>query len=125
MIGAIAAAGFLGAAARYALGLAWPTGGGASFPWTTLFINLSGSLLLGLLLGYAGRMRIPEWCKEAAGTGFLGAYTTFGAFNTELLELVQHDAFASAVAYAFASAAVGWLLARAGLRLGSGGGLSS
>jgi CrcB protein len=116
---AVAAFGFLGAAARYALGQWIPDGGGASFPWATLFINLSGSFLLGLLLGTAARRPLPDWWREGAGTGFLGAYTTFSAFNAQLAELIRHQAYGEAALYAAASGLAGWKLAALGWRLGS------
>lgn len=123
---AIFIAGFLGASARYGLGLLWPagTGGGAglsaAMPWTTLAINLSGSLLLGLLIGGAAAGgRWPEWAREAAGTGFLGAYTTFSAFQAELWQLLSHNHFATAAAYMLLSGVGGWLLALTGLTLGN------
>ncbi len=118
---AIAVAGFLGAVSRYGLTLALPDGGGASFPWATLVINLGGSLLLGLLFGLVSRKLVSAWWKEAAGTGFLGAFTTFSAFNAQLGELVRHHAYGSAAAYALASGLFGWLLAALGLSVGRGG----
>ncbi|REK67096.1 MAG: fluoride efflux transporter CrcB [Cohnella sp.] len=117
---AVAIAGFLGAVSRYGVTLLLPDGGGASFPWATLAINLSGSLLLGWLSGLAQRKLVSPWWKEALGTGFLGAYTTFSAFNAQLWELVRHGAFVSALLYAAASGLLGWLFAAAGLKLGWG-----
>ncbi|MBB6671111.1 fluoride efflux transporter FluC [Cohnella nanjingensis] len=117
---AVAVAGFFGAAARYGLTLLLPDGGGAGWPWATLFINLSGSFLLGLLLGYAMRRPLAAWLREAAGTGFLGAFTTFSAFNAQLWGMVQHQAYLSAAVYAAASGLVGWGLAALGLSWGRG-----
>lgn len=114
----VAAAGFLGAAARYGIGFLLPDGGGTGMPWATLFVNLSGSLLLGLLIGRAARRPMPEWLREAAGTGFLGAYTTFSAFNAQLAGLVRHDAYGAAALYVLLSGGAGWLLAAAGLAWG-------
>lgn len=116
---AVAIAGFAGAVSRYSIGLAFPDGGESSFPWATLVINLSGSLLLGLLFGLASRRKLPPWFKEAAGTGFLGAFTTFSAFNGQLWLLCKHHAYGSAAAYALISGVGGWLLAAAGVKLGS------
>ncbi|WP_027084177.1 fluoride efflux transporter FluC [Cohnella panacarvi] len=115
---AVAIAGFAGAVSRYGIGLAFPDNGGAGFPWATLFINLAGSLLLGLLFGLASRGKLPQWFKEAAGTGFLGAFTTFSAFNGQLWLLWENHAYGFALAYALASGAVGWALAAAGLAWG-------
>lgn len=116
----IAGAGFLGAVARFGVGALIPTGDGSSMPWATLLVNLSGSLLLGLLTGTAMRRPLPLWLREAAGTGFLGAYTTFSAFNSELVELVRHGSAGTAAAYVLLSGGAGWLLAWGGLSWGRG-----
>ncbi len=114
----IAFGGFLGAIARYEIGLLYPQSAGSAFPWSTLFINLSGSLLLGYLFGWLARRHIPAWLGEAVGTGFLGSFTTFSAFNGQLWQLCQSGAYLSATAYFILSAVGGWLLAIAGLAWG-------
>jgi CrcB protein len=116
----IAIAGFLGAVTRYEIGLLFPQSTDAAFPLATLFINLSGSLLLGYLFGFISRFRLPDWFVEVAGTGFLGSFTTFSTFNGQLWQLVQHQAYLSAAAYMLLSAFGGWLLAAAGLTSGRG-----
>jgi CrcB protein len=117
----IAIAGFLGAVTRYELGWVFPQGNETAFPWATLAVNLSGSLLLGLLFGWASRAMLPAWLVETAGTGFLGTYTTFSAFNGQLLQLLRHEAILTAALYAALSGIVGWKLAQAGLAWGKGG----
>ncbi|MCD9024262.1 fluoride efflux transporter FluC [Cohnella silvisoli] len=116
----IAAAGFLGAVTRYEIGFLFPQGSASSFPYATLFINLSGSLLLGLLIGWLSRRSAPAWFGEVMGTGFIGSFTTFSAFNGQLWQLCQHAAYFSAAAYLLLSAVGGWLLATAGLTWGRG-----
>ena len=118
---AVAVAGFAGAVSRYGIGLAMPGGGEAAFPWATLLVNISGSLLLGILIGAAYRRRIPIWIKEALGTGFMGAFTTFSAFNGQLWLLWEHGAYGYAAVYALASGVGGWLIAAAGIAWGKGG----
>ncbi|WP_373229866.1 CrcB family protein [Cohnella sp.] len=116
----IAVAGFLGAIARYQIGYLLPQGSDASFPWATLLVNLLGSILLGYLFGLLSRKRMPAWWGEVAGTGFLGAFTTFSAFNGQLWLLYEHRAFLYAGAYVLLSAIGGWMLAAAGLNWGRG-----
>ncbi|QMV40318.1 fluoride efflux transporter FluC [Cohnella cholangitidis] len=118
----IAIAGFMGAIARYEAGYLFPQHAGpAAFPWATLIINLTGSLLLGLLTGWLARRKsAPKWLGEVIGTGFIGAYTTFSAFNAQLWQLFEQQAYGAATAYWFASAAGGWMLAAAGLGWGRG-----
>ncbi|RED65865.1 camphor resistance protein CrcB [Cohnella lupini] len=117
----IAFAGFLGAISRYGVGFLFPRADSGDFPWATLFINLSGSLLLGALAGLLIRRRAPVWFGEVAGTGFLGAFTTFSAFNGQLWQMCQQQAYAAASIYALLSMLGGWGLAAAGLAWGRRG----
>jgi fluoride exporter len=55
---------------------------GASFPWPTLIVDVAGSLLMGLLIGwltYKGNAS-QEW-RLFAANGVLGGFTTFSAFS--------------------------------------------
>jgi len=77
LLGAVALGGFTGTLLRYGLGQAVPETG---FPWTTLGINVAGSLVLGLLTGWwAGRPGFPAWLRSGLGPGLLGSFTTFSA----------------------------------------------
>jgi CrcB protein len=117
----IAIAGFLGAVTRFELGFLFPHNAGSTlFPWATLFINLSGSFLLGSLTGWLMRRNDFAWLGEVFGTGFLGSYTTFSAFNGQMWQLWEHHAYAQAMAYLLLSAVGGWLLAMVGIRWGRG-----
>jgi Integral membrane protein possibly involved in chromosome condensation len=114
----IAVFGFLGAASRYGIALWIPDGGGAAFPYATMGINLVGSFLLGALFGWCARRSIAPWWREALGTGFLGAFTTFSTFNAQLWELWRNEAYGSAAVYLLASGLGGAMLASAGLAAG-------
>lgn len=117
---AVAAAGFLGAAARYGID-GWLFAGQGSFmPWGTLAVNLIGSWLLGLLVGSSLRLGLPRWLHEAAGTGFLGAFTTFSAFSMQMFTMLGAGQFYAAMLYAILSGGAGWLLAVWGLHMGRG-----
>jgi CrcB protein len=116
----IAIAGFLGAITRYGLGLWFPQSSELTFPWVTLFINLSGSLMLGYLTGLLIRRRMSAWFGDVVGTGFLGSFTTFSTFNGQLWQLLEHQAYVTAAFYVLLSAVGGWILAIIGLRRGRG-----
>ena len=106
-IGAIA-----GTIARYRLGL-WITGlqsGVAGFPWGTLVINISGSLLLGVLMRYF--VSAPDAGRELRlmlTVGFCGAYTTFSTFSYETFALLAEGETMLALGYVAASV-VCWIL---------------
>ncbi len=74
---AVSAGGALGALARYGLQLAWPVPAGG-FPWSTLVINASGCLLIGVLMA---RVAGPQ---PFLGAGVLGGFTTFSAYAAEI-----------------------------------------
>ena len=81
--------GFLGANVRYLVGGWAAEKWGASFPYGTLLINVTGSFVLGLFLAVAtGRLALdPRW-RLFFAVGFLGAYTTFSTYTYETMQLV-------------------------------------
>lgn len=85
---AIAVAGGVGAAARFALdgfvGHKWQT----TFPWATFVINVSGSLALGLVSAAAAGVLLPQEWSLILGAGFLGGYTTFSTTSHETIRLL-------------------------------------
>src|SRR2546426_3822825 len=67
---------------------------GQTFPWGTLFVNVSGSFVIGLF----ATLTAPEgrWVVRPSGrnffmTGVCGGYTTFSAFSLQTMMLVQGD----------------------------------
>lgn len=84
---AVALGGALGSVARYALKVALGSGGG--FPWSTLGVNVLGSLFIGLLAGW-GR-EAPEALRLGLLVGVLGGFTTFSAFSLETLNLLREQ----------------------------------
>lgn len=110
-------AGAVGAPCRYLLdGLIQDRTGGA-FPWGTFVINMSGSLLLGLITGAALYHAFPNTPKIILGTGFCGAYTTFSTWTFETIRLLEEGAVREAVLNAVVSLTVGVGAAGLGLAL--------
>jgi CrcB protein len=116
--GAAAAGGVLGALARFGLGQALPHSAG-TWPWATLLVNLTGCLVLGLLIpALFARHPHSAWLRPFLGTGVLGGYTTFSTFTVDAVQLTDAGAVGTAVAYVGASVIGGVLAAVAGLVLG-------
>jgi len=110
----VAAGGALGAVARYLVASAFARAFGLGWPWGTLFINLSGCVLISLFLG-AGAGRIAESnLRYLLPIGFVGAYTTFSTYEYEILRLVQLGRAGPAVAYVLASNVLGFAAVLAG-----------
>ena len=117
---AVAIGAAAGGVSRYYLSLAVYARAGAAFPWGTLLVNVSGSLLLGFLMRYA--LATPSLSAEMRlllTTGFCGGYTTFSTFSYETAMLLEDGQYERAATYALASVIValiatacGFILAR-------------
>jgi CrcB protein len=84
----VAAGGALGALVRYLLGM-WIAGRvGPDFPWGTFIINVSGSLLIGVVLGLVSEGYLSSELRLFVAVGILGGYTTFSTFSYETVELL-------------------------------------
>lgn len=115
----VALAGGVGAVARFALDTAIRSRLGERMSWGTLAINLSGSLLLGLVVGLVGTGVLAEEWGWALGTGFLGGYTTFSAASFETVRLIQERRSGAGLLNAVGQLVAATALAGLGLWLGS------
>lgn len=107
VLAGIAGGGVVGGVARAGVLLALPTPSGG-FPWSTLLVNVSGSLALGfLLVVLVERFARRRLARAVLGTGVIGAYTTFSTFMVESLQLVRGDALVTAAGYLALSLAGG------------------
>jgi len=112
----IAAAGALGAASRHLLESFVNRHWGDAFPWGTFVVNVTGSFLLGALVGlFAHRLGVPLWVQAAATVGFLGAFTTFSTYILQIYRSTSTGHLAAAFANAFGSLAAGLLALYAGI----------
>jgi CrcB protein len=117
---AVAIGAAAGGVSRYYLSFAVQQRLGASFPWGTLLINVTGSLLLGFLMRYA--LATPSVSAEMRlllTTGFCGGYTTFSTFSFETATLLEDGLYQRAAGYMLGSVIVallatfcGFILAR-------------
>lgn len=115
---AIGVAGMLGALLRYYVGIWIPTTWIWGFPLGTLLINLAGSFCLSWFTVWSTRYAsIPSWLKTGIATGFIGSFTTFSTFSVEVLTLVQHHAWLTAIVYVLLSAWGGFFLCWSGYRI--------
>ncbi len=114
---AVAGAGALGAPARLLVDQSVSRRHGGAFPLGTFVINVTGSILLGLITGLAVYQHLGDLPKTIVGTGFCGAYTTFSTFSYETIKLAEEGAIGTAVRYAASSLAIGLVAAGVGLAI--------
>ena len=119
-LGVILIGGTTGTAVRAWLESAYPAPAG-QWPWTTFWINVSGALLLGVLLEVLAETGPDRGWRRGlrlgVGTGFLGGYTTYSTFAVETLQLLNGAAWLVGVGYAVASVLLGLVAAFSGARL--------
>jgi CrcB protein len=111
--------GFLGAVSRYLVD-GWVSNlTGATFPFGTLLINLSGSFVLGVLFALSiERAIVPAAIRAPVLIGFIGAYTTFSTLTLETWRLVEDGSLAIAFGNLAGSMLLGLVAVVAGLALG-------
>jgi CrcB protein len=112
-------AGF-GGALRHALNIALGRALGTDFPWATAFINVSGSFVMGALVGWLAFRAGGGWTQHArlfVATGVLGGYTTFSTFSLESVLLIERNQIGAALAYVGGSVLLGVVALWGGLSL--------
>ncbi|MFF8830950.1 fluoride efflux transporter FluC [Streptomyces sp. NPDC015131] len=88
VVAAVALGGAAGASARHGAALLWPTPAGG-FPWTTLWVNVTGCALIGVLMVVTdGVRRAHRLVRPFFGTGVLGGFTTFSAYTVDVRTLL-------------------------------------
>jgi len=105
----------LGGMLRHAVNMLTLRWLGPNFPWGTFLINITGSIAMGLVVGFLTHRNLPgTGLRLFVATGVLGGYTTFSTFSLDTITLWERGEAANALAYVFGSL----LLAFAGLWLG-------
>jgi CrcB protein len=95
--------GALGAGLRYIVGLAVTARIDSAFPWATLSINILGSLVMGIVIGWFARHSGSESARLFLSVGLLGGFTTFSSFSMEFWMLFERGQSGAAAAYVAAS----------------------
>ena len=96
--------GGLGSALRHGINHLSARTLGTEFPYGTLIINVSGSLVMGLIAGYlAFKGDASQHWRLFLMTGILGGYTTFSAFSLDAALLYERGAMGLAALYVLAS----------------------
>jgi CrcB protein len=101
----VASGGAIGSVLRFAMmSIIGRSSGFSSFPYGTVCVNVCGSLLMGVLVGWLSKT-LPHTTELRAflAVGVLGGFTTFSAFSLDTVSLLEQGAPLQAVLYAVAS----------------------
>ena len=107
----VALGSIVGAVARFLVSVLFVSQFGDGFPWGTLFVNVTGSFVIGFyaaLTGPDGRLFVSARQRLFVMVGICGGYTTFSAFSLETLRFVQSGNAHTALIYLLVSA-VTWI----------------
>ncbi len=83
--------GFLGAISRFGINLMVQSYTTHLFPISTLFVNVLGCTVIGMLFGYFRNHHLLSMLTMLVGIGFLGSFTTFSAFSFETIQLIKNN----------------------------------
>ncbi|HEX5508471.1 MAG TPA: fluoride efflux transporter CrcB [Pseudolabrys sp.] len=101
------AGGGIGAALRHGFNMLFARALGTAFPYATLFENVTGSVVMGLLAAaFAFKSDIPQHVRLFLTTGILGGYTTFSTFSLDTAVLYERGEIGMAAAYVLLSMAL-------------------
>jgi CrcB protein len=117
VLGSIAVGGFLGALARYEVGVAFPAHAGG-FPTATFVVNTSGAFTIGFILSLIlERFASRTLARPFACVGFLGAWTTVSTLAADSVLLVRDAKLLLAVGYVASTLVCGVTATAVGIRL--------
>jgi CrcB protein len=96
-----------GASLRHAVNMTCARAFGTAFPYGTFIINITGSIVMGLIAGYlAFRGEATQHWRLFLMTGILGGYTTFSAFSLDTAMLYERGAVGLAAFYVLGSVGI-------------------
>ncbi len=107
-VAAIFVGGMAGSLLRVWLGRTFATGV-ADWPRAIFAVNISGSFVLACVATHLQLHPRRSYLGPLLGVGFCGAYTTFSTMQIELVQMVDHNRYALAGAYALSSVLAGYL----------------
>ncbi|MGH9243455.1 MAG: fluoride efflux transporter FluC [Acidimicrobiales bacterium] len=115
---AIAGGGALGGIARHGVSLAFPTRP-SGIPWSTVVVNLGGSLLVGAVMTLIIERWPPtRYARPFAAVGFCGGFTTFSTLDTDAVLLSRDGRAVVAAVYVVATTIAGLAATYAGVGIG-------
>ena len=112
----VAIGGALGSVFRYSIGILFSSFSLTTFPWGTLFVNITGSFLMGIVF-FISKDFISEEFKLFLSVGLLGGYTTFSAFSLDVINMLFNKDYLLSILYILASVFISIFFLLAGFLL--------
>jgi fluoride exporter len=113
----VACAGSLGAVARFVIDGAIRHRRNTEFPWATVLINVTGSFLLGVIVGIVLFHGASREIQLIVGVGFCGGYTTFSTASVETIRLIQRRRYWAGLCNAIGTLLITVAAAAAGMAI--------
>ena len=103
----IASGGAIGAVLRYLMTIQAGRLFGSGFPYGTIVVNITGSFLMGVFIGYMAKT-LPHSLelRAFAAIGLLGGFTTFSSFSLDVVAMIERGQLGHAAIYATTSMVV-------------------
>jgi fluoride exporter len=111
----IALGGAAGSLLRYLIGGAVQRMSASGFPIGTMFVNVTGCFLIGILMRQFLNMQISPELRALLIVGFCGGFTTFSTFSAETLGLIEGGEYGRAAGYVILSVALCLIATFAGM----------
>ena len=118
-LGLVMVGGGIGAGMRHLLNMGALRLLGPTYPWATMIINITGSLILGLLAGLVLGQVVSHHWQLIIGTGMMGGYTTFSTASVETVRLVEEGRWRAGLINGLGMLALCTAAAAGGFALGS------
>ena len=99
----IAVGGAAGSLLRYLIGGVVQRTSASGFPVGTMFVNVSGCFLIGILVRQFLNMQLTPEVRALLVVGFCGGFTTFSTFSAETLGLIEGGEYGRAMSYVILS----------------------
>ena len=94
----VAVGGTVGSLLRDAVGTAVPHDAGG-WPWGTVAVNVTASLLIGVVAGWVHWRHPAHWVRPLVMSGVLGGFSTYSAFAVDTVSLAEAGSGGLAAAY--------------------------
>jgi CrcB protein len=111
----IALGGAVGSLLRYLVGQAVQRSSASGFPVGTMFVNVSGCFLIGILVRQFMNMQLTSELRALLIVGFCGGFTTFSTFSADTIGLIEGGEYGRASGYVILSVGLCLLATVAGM----------